>query len=320
MAVHCIVGSSCLSRNCDNDSDIQICLPELDFAADRCFNQTNSFPGTARSSQSRDFLYSEGNLVEIQNGNSVTSLTYTDGLLTNYQFTDIAYEEFSSYTYDGSGRLIGVNGENTLFVDDDCDMAFLDAEDPNRGQNLTLTYANNRISSIDSSDNVVKQSYEYNTAGLVTRITGTYACSGSDFISEITLEFFYDSNSLPSRSVITSPEYIDESVATRDETGRVIKTVATEINRFDNSVEAMTTQNISYNEQGLPLSIATSTQPSSSFFPDYTSTINYEEQSCRVAYSANPLKLVSTGAIINQTLTLDDPATCLYPLDQGDFN
>ncbi len=85
------------------------------------------------------------------------------------------------------------------------------------------------------------------------------------------------------------------------------------------NVESVNTQIISYNEQGLPASIESSTQPSSLFSPNYTSKINYEEQNCRVAYSANPLKLASTAAVANASFTSDDPALCLYPLDQGGF-
>ncbi len=264
------------------------------------------------SDTTADYLYSAGNLVEIKTSGTVELLTYANDRLIGYQRTSPLTEVQKSYEYDDQGRLIRTIGPNGIYDDDDCYFNSLDnlPAEPN-APDLLLSYTNNRLTSINSSNGVLNQTLVYNSAGKVARIEETYTCPDAAASWEATLSITYNSDGRITQLEDEQDGFVDTITVTLDEQGRPL--VLTQTDEFDT-----TTQTYTYNEQGYPATLTSVSSSPSLFFPDYSVTITYEQQSCQVAYSADPLRLATLFAL-TPSQSDSDPSSCLYPFDRGGF-
>jgi len=263
-----------------------------------------------------DYLYSDGNLVEIRSGNTLEMFTYENNLLVEYLNTDGISEEQNSFRYDGNGRLTGTSGFTRVYSASDCFFNFEDL--PETEPDLMLNYANGRLSSITSANGVLNEIYTYDAASRISSITSNYTCPDSANNFSTVLEFNYDSNGRPASIEQSGPDGLLVAEISRDSSGRTIELVTTDSDPEFGTIFSIDTQTITYNDQGLPATVETSTVPESRFSPDIIATFTYEAQSCKVALTANPLTMTASAAL--RTTTSDnDPSLCLFPLDDGGF-
>lgn len=284
-------------------------------AQGRISNRTIEYgPAIGRSDSITDFLYSAGQLVEIKTNNASEMFTYANDMLVNYQYISASFEEQKSYRYDSNGRLVGTSGENAIYSDGDCESDTDFSAEPVPEPDLVLNYTNNRLSSITSSNNVLNEVYTYDAAGRISKISSSYACPNSENNFTDTLVINYNDKGLVTSIEQTSVEDIYRAEVTYDESDRPIKIVSSYEGIFTNFGNSVDTQTITYNEQGLPTAIESTSVPTSQFSPNTRSTITYEDQSCVVALTADPLIEVASAAFAMRP-TNTDPALCLFPLD-----
>lgn len=227
------------------------------------------------------------------------------------------------YTYDDSGLLVSTSGEDFLY-DDDCGYFSFDSGESIPVPVFNVRYNGDKITSAITENEEYSISFEYNSRGQIDAMTR--GCGPTDAKPDVT-EFLYDSNNRLAGTqtlngfdaIVGSVFSVDSTEIERDTSGKVIKIVDIE----GGSQGETTTTTIDYNENGYvnAQDVVVTNRPEFQLFrtPDQSIIFNYEEKSCKIAWSSNPAKLLITDVLTAVSLPENNALSCVYPLDQFEF-
>ncbi len=261
------------------------------------------------------FLYFDDDLIEIRSDGETEKYGYENGRVVSYEYLYAAneiYNEETFYYYDNNGRLTSVIGDNNFYYSDDCETALEFGETEQDPTELSITYANGRIANISSTDGVFSSTYSYNSSNQPIRIEDKYSCYDEP---EVTLLQYNSEGTMVSREFI-SEFFSTKFEAVYDNNGKAIRTVNTDRDFPGAEPDSTTTDEYTYNEENLVISIdSTTVDPDPGFLvtPSYLATIEYESETCLTAPIVNPLSL-ATLTNFNIDIKRNDPSLCNLPL------
>jgi len=258
------------------------------------------------------YIYSGDNLVQVnQNDDVIQTYIYENDRVVSRQLTDLfdqsSFETF--YQYDDNGRLVGTTGETDIYEEDECRLVGEALESPAQ---LSIQYAGDRVSSIESDNGEYTLSFTYDSDSRLTQITQSYSCNDFPDITRLT----YDSDGRI--SAYTTQDMFASSTfdVSYDSAGRVNRTIDIDLD-FSGMPELTRTIDYIYNDQGLNTvqdSTTVDLDPGFLTTPSFIATLEYDDESCVTAIAVEPLRLVTLDAFA-PVIVRDDPFLCTLPVN-----
>lgn len=277
----------------------------------RIKNKTTEF-SDGRDNRVTDYVYFDNDLIKIKTNSYTIKYLYENDRVVMRQLidgSDEKYNEETNFLFDNNGRLVGTLGDNNIYNVSECSLTAVTNVELESDVGLTLNYEGNRLSSITSDDNVYRATLDYNTNNRFTQLSESYDC----FDEIETFKLVYDSSGRLVSSTDNDGFYLTEDEFSYDSAGRLVTYVSTDY-AGSSVFEERTTAIQSYNDQGLISMLESTTEDNNPGFfiqPSFISTFEYENESCVVAITTNPLMTALLDSLVAR-YSVNDPLLCNY--------